>query len=92
MPVATVLNRVSFFYYAKNGRLIPTAKKGKELVLISLLFSFFSSLRRGDQHGLPVFAWYLLILTDPSLQRSGTLLHWFVVVVLLLQGKTTLKT
>ena len=33
---------------------------------------------------LPFFAWYLffLILTDLGLQRSGTLLHWFVVVVL----------
>ena len=28
------------------------------------------------------FAQYVLILTDPGLQRSGTLLHWFVVVVL----------
>ena len=25
---------------------------------------------------------FLLILTDPGLQRSGTLLHWFGVVVL----------
>ena len=31
---------------------------------------------------LPFFVQYLLILTDPGLQRSGTLLHWFVVVVL----------
>ena len=31
---------------------------------------------------LPFFAEYLLILTDPRLQRSGTFLHWFVVVVL----------
>ena len=31
---------------------------------------------------LPFFVEYLLILTDPGLQRSGTLLHWFVVVVL----------
>ena len=31
---------------------------------------------------LPFFVKYLLILTDPGLQRSGTLLHWFVVVVL----------
>ena len=50
------------------------------LVLISLLFYFFSSLRRGIS--LPIFAQYLLILTDPGLQRSSTLLHWFVVVVL----------
>ena len=49
LPVATVLNRVSFFYYAKNGRVISTAKRGRELVLISLLFYFFSPLRRGDQ-------------------------------------------
>ena len=31
---------------------------------------------------LPFFVYYLLILTDPGLQRSGTLLHWFVFVVL----------
>ena len=54
------------------------------LVLISLLFYFFSSLRRGDQS--TSFAKYLLILTDPGLQRSDTLLHWFVVVVLPILG------
>ena len=37
------------------------------LVVYHLLFPFLSS---------------PLILTDPGLQRSGTLLHWFVVVVL----------
>ena len=31
-----------------------------------------------------VFAQYLLILTDPGLLRSGTRLHWFVAVVLLI--------
>ena len=31
---------------------------------------------------LPFFAQYLLNLTDPGLQRSGTLLHWLVVAVL----------
>ena len=51
-------------------------------VLISSLFYFFSSLRRGDQS--TVFAQYLLILTDPGLLRSGTRLHWFVAVVLLI--------
>ena len=38
-------------------------------VLISLLFYFFSSLRRGDQHGLPVFAyfnWSRSPLKDPA--------------------------
>ena len=43
--------------YAKNGRLIPTAKRGKEIkqseiniyCTCSLLFYFFSSLRRGYQ-------------------------------------------
>ena len=48
-------------------------------VLISSLFYFFSSLRRGDQS--TVFA---QILTDPGLLRSGTRLHWFVAVVLLI--------
>ena len=76
LPVATVLNRVSFFYYAKNGRVISTAKRGRELVLISLLFYFFSALFAVGI-SLP-----FLILTDPGLQRSVTLLHWFVVVVL----------
>ena len=51
-------------------------------VLISSLFYFISSLRRGDQS--TVFAQYLLILTDPGLLRSGTRLHWFVAVVLLI--------
>ena len=31
---------------------------------------------------LPFFVQYFFILTDPGLQRFGTLLHWFVVVVL----------
>ena len=75
LPVATVLNRVSFFYYAKNGRLISTAKKGRELVLIHCCFISFPLFAVGIS--LP-----FLILTDPGLQRSVTLLHWFVVVVL----------
>ena len=58
-------------------------------LIISLLFYFFSSLRRGDQS--TVFC--LLILTDPGLQRSGTRLHWFVAVVLLiLEDLYTKKT
>ena len=31
-----------------------------------------------------LFALYLMILTDPGLQSSGTRLHWFVVVALLI--------
>ena len=54
-----------------NNNVFQTEISGKYiiLVLISRLFYFLSSLRRGDQ-------------STVFLQRSGTLLHWFVVVVL----------
>ena len=42
--------------------------------------NFFSSLRHGDQS--TVFCIVFLILPFPGLQRSGTLLHWFVDVIL----------
>ena len=40
---------------------------------------FFSFLRVGSVYR---FLYSILILTHPDLQRSNTLLHWFVVVVL----------
>ena len=39
-----------------------------------------AKLSRGDQS--TVFCIVSFDLTDPGLQRSGTLLHWFAVVVL----------
>ena len=73
----------SFSFSPRRRFVFQTEISGKYIVLllISRLFYFLSSLRRGDQSTVFCIISFEF-LTDPGLQRSGTLLQWFVVVVL----------
>ena len=74
----------SFYFSPRRRFVFQTEISGKYivLVLISLHNCFISFPLFAVGISLPFFVQYLLILTDPGLQRSGTLLHWLVVVVL----------
>ena len=71
-------------YYAKNGRLIPTAKKGKvkqnssEITIhcnFTAVFFFFSSLRRRDQSTI-----FSIVSFDFKWSRSPKIRHPFTLV------------
>ena len=73
------------FHLASVEGLFLKPKYRANILYLFLFHSCFISFPLfGVGISLPFFAKYLLILTDPGLQRSGIHLHWFVIVVLLI--------
>ena len=73
---------IHFLLAPVEGLFFKPKYRANKLYLFSFhcCFIYFPLIAVGIS--LPFFAQYLLILTDPGLQRSGTILHWCVVVIL----------